>query len=456
MGALGTSSSTADGRRAATGSFAPALALLTLLALAIRLVYALAVAPGQIQPGDSLVYHTLADALADGRGYTLTDRDLPDLVPSVGTPLYERSQPTASHPPLYPLYLAAFTKLGLASFAAHRVASSLLGALAVALIGLLGRRVAGERVGLVAAGLAAVYPQLFMIDGTLIAESLFAPLLVLVLLLAYGLLERPTWGRAAAMGAVIGLATLTRSEGVLLLLLLVPAAAWAAGRDRWRLMAVALAMAALVLSPWLVRNWIRFDRVPLLSTNGALTQLATNCTATYYGPRIGFVAHECALRSTCLRIREEVPQSECLLREAREFVGDHLGRVPVVLLARLGREWNVHDPATDRNYGMIWARERTWATIGMAMYALLAVLAVGGLVSLRRRGVPVGPMLAMVGLAMLAALIAFGFSRYRLAAEPALLVLAAVAIDSIARRHRSRRRAPDAATRVSEPVAGGA
>jgi hypothetical protein len=92
----------------------------------------------------------------------------------------------------------------------------------------------------------------------------------------------------------------------------------------------------------------------------------------------------------------------------------------------------------------------------MAMYALLAVLAVGGLVTLRRRGVSLRPMLALVALAMLAAVIAFGFSRYRLAAEPVLVVLAAVAIDALLQRHRSRRRVPDAGQRAPEPVAGGA
>jgi 4-amino-4-deoxy-L-arabinose transferase-like glycosyltransferase len=408
-------------RHGRISDFGLALAALTLIAFAIRLIYALAVAPAQIQPGDPRAYHHLADALANGRGYNLEH-------------LLHRDAPTAAHPPLYPLYLAGFWKLGLGSFTAHRAVSCLLGAAAVALIGLLGRRLAGPRVGLLAAGLAVIYPQLFFVDGTLVAESLYAPLIVLTLLLAYRLLGQPSVAVAAALGGVIGLATLTRSDGILLFPLLAVPVAWRTGRGRLRLIALVAATTALVLSPWLVRNWVRFDRFPLLSSNGALTQAATNCPKTYYGRYLGFVAHDCALRSPCLRIRQEIPQSECLLRKARAYVADHRSRVPVVTLARAGRMWNVYAPGLDLSYGQIWARERNTAKVGMAMYFLFVPLGFYGAVLLRRRHVPLLPLLATFLLATLVAMIAFGFSRYRLAAEPALVVLAAVALEWLAAR----------------------
>ncbi len=405
-------------------SFVPILAVLTAVGLGVRLWYALQVAPGEIQPGDPLLYHTLADALAHGHGYNLEQ-------------IYQRSHPTASHPPLYPLYLAVFVKFGLTTFSAQRAISCLLGTACVILLGLLGRRVAGERAGLLAAGLGAIYPQLFMVDGTLIAESLYAPLVVLVLLLAYRWIDRPAPVQAALLGAAIGLATLTRSDGIFLAVLLVPPLVlWRGGGQRVTLLAVSVLATALVLSPWLIRNWVQFERFPLLSTNGALTQLATNCDETYYGDRVGFVAHQCALRSSCLKIEAEVPQSECLLREARGYLRDHLGRLPVVVAARIARLWNVYAPRNDLNYGLLWARQRTTAKLGMAMYALLVPLAVLGVVLLRRRRRPVFPLVAMFLLAMIVAVIAFGFSRYRLSAEPALVVLAAVGVDRLTARFR--------------------
>jgi 4-amino-4-deoxy-L-arabinose transferase-like glycosyltransferase len=390
-----------------------------MLALAIRLAYALAIAPDQIQPGDPKLYRDIANELAHGRGYQLART-------------VEGSYPTASHPPLYPLFLAAFTKVGLATFAVHRAVSCLLGTAAVVLVGLVGRRVSGASVGLVAASLAALYPQLFMVDGTVIAESLYAPLVALALLMSYRLLDRPDLVNAGALGAVVGLATLTRSDGLLLLLLLAVPVAWRAGRARWRLLAVVAASTALVLSPWLIRNWIRFDRFPLLATNGGLTQGATNCRQTFYDKTyIGFVFHPCALRSPCLRGRAEVAQAECFGREARSFLGDNIGRVPLVVAARVAREWNLYAPRMDLSYGQLWARDRTLAKIGIVMYALLVVFGVGGAVLLFRRGEPLLPLLSTFAVAAATATLAFGFSRYRLVAEPALVLLAAVGVNAL-------------------------
>lgn len=241
------------------------LGAIALVGLTARLIYALAVAPDLPARGDTLLYHYLANGIADGDGYV---RPFSELL--TGAP-----QPTASYPPLYPLYLALFSLVGLDSLEAHRAVSCLLGTTAVVLIGLLGRRLAGERVGLIAAALAAVYPQLVMVDGTVITEALYAPLVAAILLLAYRLLDAPSRGRAAALGAAIGLAVLTRSESLLLVALLaLPACLLAVrARPRWRaaapLAAVALAATALVLAPWAVRNLVVMDELVVLTGTAA-------------------------------------------------------------------------------------------------------------------------------------------------------------------------------------------
>src|SRR6476661_7912070 len=110
--------------------------LLTIVALglAVRLVYALVEGPHLVIAGDARTFHELANSIAGGHGFV---RAFDGRV-------------TADHPPLYPLYLSLFSLVGLKSWAAHRVASCLLGAATVAVVGLLGRRVGGERAGLVA------------------------------------------------------------------------------------------------------------------------------------------------------------------------------------------------------------------------------------------------------------------------------------------------------------------
>lgn len=429
--------------RLAARRFTIGLVALVLLGLGARLAYALVVAPDESVPGDTFFYHQAALNLADGKGYTIAG-----LLPGP-------AQPTSAHPPLFPLYLAAFAKLGLTSLASQRVLTCLLGAVAVALAGLLGRRVAGPTAGLVAAGVAALYPPLVMLDGTVLADSLYLPLVAGTVLLGYRLLDRPTAGRAAALGAAIGLAALTRPEAILLLLLLVAPLAWVL-RSRSRplvLVGAAAVATALVLAPWLGRNLVVQDRFPLLSTNGSLTAASVYCDEAFYGADTGFVAHQCALRSACLRIRDEVPQSECFSREARAYLRHHLGRLPVVVAARVARAWQLFRVEKDLDYQGVWGRQRDLATAGLVVYGALLALAAGGLLLLRRRRVPVLPLVAPLLLVVVAAALTFGFSRYRLAAEVPLVVLAAVPLSALLEPRRGGVRAPGATPRRPAPEA---
>ena len=83
-------------------------------------------------------------------------------------------------------------------------------------IGYLGRRVAGARVGLIAAAIAAVYPVLIGADASLLTESLFGLCVAVAMLIAYRLFDAPSGWWALALGVAIGVASLARSEGLLL------------------------------------------------------------------------------------------------------------------------------------------------------------------------------------------------------------------------------------------------
>ena len=137
--------------------------------------------------------------------------------------------------------------------------------------------------------------------------------------------------------------------------------------------------------------------------------------------------HECVPRSECSPTKlDELAVSDCRRRKARDYVSDHLGRVPLVLLARVARLWEVYHPSQNLDYGAhLWARPREWSRVGLFMYAALMPLALAGAFLLRRRGIPVLPLLATFLIASLVAATAFGFTRFRMAAEPAIVVLAA-------------------------------
>lgn len=400
------------------------LGAIAAIGLAASLVYGLAIAPGLPARGDTLLYHYLANGIADGKGYIRPFSELQ----------YGEALPTAAYPPLFPLYLSFWSALGLDSLDAHRAVSCLLAPVAVILIGLLGRRVGGARVGLIAAALAAIYPQLVMVDGTVITEALYAPLVAAILLLTYRLLDRPTLWSATFLGLAIGAATLTRSEAIFLVVLLALPAAVVAGRRAGRvvpLALVAVAASTVVLVPWVVRNEVTMGQPILFTSNSGHTAAATVCDATFAAgsPYLGFARHECALRGPCVNVRDELRQAACQRDEAWRYMEDHADRLPIVVGVRILRVWELYRYQDDLGYGELWSRSIPVAKAGLVMYALLVLAAVAGVVAGRRARTPLWPLLVPFLLVTISAALTFGFSRYRLAAEIPLVVLAGMGLD---------------------------
>ena len=419
--------------------FWPALALIALAALAIRLVYALVVMGDHRFTGDAVEFHFLARALADTHSYVEPFAGLVDPrlfhLPAAGA-THPTTIPTAEKPPLYPAYLAVWSKLGFSSFRWDMVASCLLGAGTVAAIGAIGRRVAGARVGIAAAALAAVYPGLVVLDGAVRSESLYVLLVALALLAAYRLVDAPTWRRAAILGAAIGLAALTRSEGVLLVVLLGLPAVWLARAERGerlRLAAVLAAGCALVVVPWLGRNWIAFDRPTPISTNTGGLLAGANCPTAYHGEFIGMWA--CFPQPPRSWGHNESVNSGRFQRRALRYARDHAGRVPVVASVRLLRTWELWDPRDHATLEAVFndRNRKVNRAAQICMYALV-LLAAAGAVVLRRRGQPLRLLLALPLLVSVVAVLSYGSSRFRAAAEVAVVVLAAVALEPAVRR----------------------
>jgi hypothetical protein len=414
--------------RVGRGGFPWALGAIALAALAVRLAYVLVVMHDVPVEGDGKQFHLLANLLVEKHRYI-----------AAGPYLEGRVMTTADKPPLFPLFLAIPSRLGWTSVAAHRVASSLLGALTVVLVGLIGARVGGRRAGLVAAGIAAIYPMLVVLDGSLRSESLYAPLIALILLAAYRLLEAPRLSRAAALGALIGLAALTRSEALALLVLLAaPLVRLAPPGGRVRLFAVATACCALVVAPWVARNWSVFDR-PLLSTNSGTLLYGANCNAAYYSPLIG--SWPCFPKLTFPASADEAEIEQELRRRALEYADDHAGRLPAVVAVRELRVWELWKPReqallergiSDRNLRAQQA--------GVVAYYLLLPLAALGALTLRRRGRPLRILLAPFAMVALLAALAYGTTRFRVPAEVSIVVLGAIGALELPRRLPPRAR----------------
>lgn len=400
--------------------FAGRLALLALAGLVVRVVYTVLHRHAPIQ-GDALTYYLDATHLADGHGFQRAFEQVP----------------TAEHPPLHIVVLAALRLIGLTGYNQERVALCFAGAATVVVIGLLAREIAGERVGLWAAAIAAVYPNLWIIDGSLLSETEYAFFITLTAWQAVRYLKRPTRRDAALLGAAIAVATLTRGEAVALVVLLGLPLAWRAA-GAWRPRAVQLAVIvaafAVVMAPWTIRNLVTFADPVLISTNGDGVVAGANCDQAYYGSLIG------SWSLPCLNDRapgDESQYSKDYRSRGLRYIRHHAGRLPVVLAARMGRMLEVYRPDQSAFFQATEGKSGRVAQWGIRAFWVLALLAIAGFVLLRRRGAPLWPLGSLLVLALLVTLTVYGSTRLRTMAEPALVVLAAVAVDAAVSRVRS-------------------
>jgi 4-amino-4-deoxy-L-arabinose transferase-like glycosyltransferase len=407
--------------------WAGTLCAITAVGLAVRTTFVLST-QDIYRNGDAAYYHFQANLLATGHGFV--------------EPYYYRiahqTLPSAYHPPLWTLYLAAFSVLGLKSWLAHRLAGCVLGAATVALMGVVGRRVGGPRVGLVVAGLTAVYPLIWINDAVGLSESIVLFACALVLLTAYRVIDRPGVGRAAWLGVACGLAALARTEQALLLVtLVVPLLVVLRARPMRQLatMGGACALAAgLTVAPWIGRNLVAFDHPVLMSTNIDPTLVVTNCAQTFdqHSPFFAFWDVDC-LQGVHTH-GDESDQDITLRHVAVDFLSHHRRQIPLVVLARAGRLWNLYRPLEGTRLDLIESRPLWVSRTGLGVFAALVPMAVGGIIVLRRRRITAVPLLALPVTVTVTAMLTYGNTRFRAPAELSLVVLAAVVLDAGAAR----------------------
>ncbi|HEY3670498.1 MAG TPA: glycosyltransferase family 39 protein [Acidimicrobiia bacterium] len=421
--------------------FLGALLLITGVALGIRLGYAVAVDPQVPELSDASAYHLLANDLADGKGY----------VRPFDLAAFGLTHPTAEYPPLFPAALSVASLAGGRSVGSQRILTCIIGAGTVFLVGLLGRRVRGDAVGIVAAALAAVYPMLFIADGVLMSEGLFALLVTAALLLAYRAVDRPTPWRFAALGAVLGLAALTRTEGLLLaLVLVVPLAIRLhqvpTGR-RALLGVVALGATVIVIAPWTIRNAVQLDAFVPISNNVGSALDGANCGPVYSGSDIGLWRSTfAATNGTSTECFEgfdvrapgfnEATAAAVHRDDGLSYAAHHADRLPVVAAARVLRTFGAFHVSQELNVESFEGRPHAWLVAGFVGYWLLVPFAIVGVVLLLLARALLWPLVAPFAAVAIGTVLTYGNQRFRIGAEPPLVILAAVAFVAIAARLR--------------------
>lgn len=401
----------------ATRRWRLALVLTVAVALAVRLAYVFLVVGDDPAMGDAIYYSAQAETITRGEGFD--------------HPFF--GGPAADHPPATAAILALASFGGGDPLFEQRILMALIGTLAVVAIAHLGRELAGPSVGIVAGAIAAIYPGLWINDGLAMSETPTALVTAVLLCLT------SRWYRGTSpgwmVGVVGGLAVLTRAElGLLMALLVLPVflgpvrigrgvrvrpAWWPRIRD----IGIVAITAMLVVMPWTVHNFARFEEPVLISTNDGLTLIGTNCDQAY-GEGIGFWHLGCAPPAE----GDQSQVSKQYRDLAFEYAGDNLDRLPKVVAARVGRLWGVFRPLDMVYINQGEGRPQTASRLAIWGWWILAPLGVAGAaIAYRRRQhwwLFAAPAIAVTVTAMAT----YGIPRFRLPAEVAFVVAAAITV----------------------------
>jgi 4-amino-4-deoxy-L-arabinose transferase-like glycosyltransferase len=169
------------------------LAAIVCTGLLLRIGWMVTQAP--VISSDGGVYATMAENLFHRRGLVGTG-DGPELL----------------YAPLYPALIAtAMLSTGNSELAGH-VVSLLSGTVLIVLVYLTARRVYDQRTALFAAALVAVHPLLIALSASVYNEALYLTIWMAIVLCSLSALERWRIRDSLILGAVIGLAYLSRVE----------------------------------------------------------------------------------------------------------------------------------------------------------------------------------------------------------------------------------------------------
>ena len=182
--------------------------------------------------------------------------------------------------PGYATLLAIFELVGIDPVHGVVFLQNIIGIVLPAFVVLVGWRYFSPSVGVVAGFLTAASPLTIAIEQFALSDYLFGVAFFLAaVLLAESVIRiragKDGWQLLAAAGAMFGLATLVRANGLIgfvaiPLALLIGARSW---KPALRSSAIAIAAMAIVLAPWCIHNLVRFGD-PNVSSEGGLALYA--------------------------------------------------------------------------------------------------------------------------------------------------------------------------------------
>src|SRR5262245_6456900 len=349
--------------------------------------------------------------------------------------------PSAYTQPLYGWFLAAIYLPFGRSWLAVGVAQIVVAVATALIVFAIGDRLRSPGVGLVAAAIATLHPYVVWHDVHLNRELLDGFALALLALCALVAHERRSLPLAAATGAVAGLAILGNARLVLLPVAIAVYVAWRTPASH-ALTAAALVvgMAAVVVTPWVVRNKVQVGCYAITTDSRALWKANNEHTRAVLdrggwiddvpalpgAPPWPELAADLTLAGTPTSV-DECAQMRLYRDEVVDFWREHPGEKSRLAFQATRMLWSPVPRESDES-GSGTARLAR-KTIEPVFGVLLYVFAIAGVFLAPPRFV--GLALLLLAYNTVAAMVFAGSARYRTPWDFLLAILAAFALASL-------------------------
>lgn len=407
---------------------------------------------------DQISYDALAQRVVAGYGFSFAEDSWP----------YARAnQPTAFWSYLYTLFLAGiYTVVGHQPLIARLVQSLLAGILTGWLLYRIGSRVWNRRVGLIAAAMIGVYFYFIHYAASLMTEAFYIVGILWTTDAAMRLADRIVtqhdnsqssaarrpWGLAVELGLAMGVTLLLRQVVVVYFMILAVWLIWIGWRrqratNAVSLLIVAAAISAVLISPFILRNYRVFGRLALPNTNAGFTFFWSN--HPIYGTRFEAVLspnHGVSYRDLIppeLRDLNEAALDRALLGRGLQFVLKDPSRYVLLSLSRIPVYFQFW-PTADSSLLSNVARLLSFALfLPLMIYGLVIAIrhmlstracTVGSVETSYLQGAYIALMVLFIAIYTLVHLASWANVRYRLPVDAFLILFAAYAVDSLLQR----------------------
>jgi 4-amino-4-deoxy-L-arabinose transferase-like glycosyltransferase len=310
------------------------LTALFILAVIIRLVIVYIFSWNR---GPHFENYMIANFIVQGKGYSY--RWGPDAL----------IQTTALLPPIYTYFIVFFMKLFAEPLRPIYIAQAFLSALIIIPSFYFGKKLSGDRkTGIIAALLVAFFPEIAIEPSKLISEPLFIPCVILIFYLYLKwkgqFSQNFRYFNFLWLGLIIGITTLIKTTGSLIVLALFIGLILEK-KYRLRYLKAAIVMGLgffIAISPWLVRNYIVFNKPMMIASNFGFNLWRGNnpfASGTEYQPD-GKVAESAFSEQYLeyLRINrpvDEIKMNKFYFDEAIRYIKSNPGRYVKLTLKRM-------------------------------------------------------------------------------------------------------------------------